>query len=96
MMLAVDFDEDLTDVEGVAVASVFSFQPACIDGAEFDTPEPDRFPGDNDVSLRQDILDVAMAEIESVVEPDSVENDIRRKSVALVSIHWQILSISAG
>jgi hypothetical protein len=32
-----------------------------------------------------------MAEIESVVEPDSVTNDIRREAVAFVNVHRQII-----
>jgi hypothetical protein len=41
MLLAVDFDEGLIDVEGIAVASVFSFQSSSVQAAELDTPQPD-------------------------------------------------------
>jgi hypothetical protein len=34
-----------------------------------------------------------VAEIESVVEPDGVRNDIWRESVALICIHQPIVSI---
>ena len=45
LLLAVDLDEYFIDVEGVAIASVFSLQAAGIYGAELDTPEPDGFSG---------------------------------------------------
>ena len=37
-----------------------------------------------------------MAEIETEAQPDRINDDIRRESVALISIHWQILSISTS
>ena len=49
-----------------------------VHGAELDAPEADRFPGDDDASLGQEVFDVAMAQIESVIEPDSIGNDIGR------------------
>ena len=36
-----------------------------------------------------------MAEIEAIVEPDSVGNDIRREPVTLICIHTPILSATA-
>jgi hypothetical protein len=41
------------------------------------------------------VLYISMAEIESVVEPDCVADDVRRKWVALIGIHCPTLSISA-
>jgi hypothetical protein len=35
-------------------------------------PEPDAFTADRDTSFREEILDVAVTEIESVVEPKSL------------------------
>ncbi len=37
-----------------------------------------------------------MAEIEAIIEPDCVTNNVRRESVAFVGIHSPILPISAG
>ena len=62
--------------EGIAIASVPAFQSACIDGAEFNTPEADGLAADSDASLSEQVFDIAMTQIESVVEPDSVANDI--------------------
>jgi hypothetical protein len=41
------------------------------------------------------IFNIAMAEIESIAEPDCVADDIWRESVALVGIHQPILLILA-
>ena len=81
------------DVEGVAATSMLALQSACINGAKLDAPEPDGFSADGDASFSEKIFYIAMAEVESVVEPDGVGNDIWRESVAFVSIHPPILAI---
>jgi hypothetical protein len=37
-----------------------------------------------------------MAEVEAIVEPNGVTNDVRRESVAFIGIHPPILSTSGG
>jgi hypothetical protein len=76
MLLAVDLYKYLIDIEGIAVASVLAFQSTCINRSEFDTPEADRFPTDRDASLGEKVFDVAVTEIEPVIEPDGVGDDI--------------------
>jgi len=93
MLLAIDLDEDFVDVESIAVAAVLSFQPSSIQRSKLDAPEADRLPSDNDASLSQEIFNIPVAEIESVVEPDGITDDIWGEPVALVGIHWPILSI---
>jgi hypothetical protein len=46
--------------------------------------------------LSQEIFDIPVAEVESIVEPDGVGNDIRRESVALICSHRPILAILAN
>ena len=96
MLFAVDLHEDFIDMEGIAVASVFAFQPASINGTELDAPETDRFSGYSDVSLSQEIFDITVAEIESIIEPDGVGNDIWGEPVTFIGIHRPILPISAS
>lgn len=72
---------------------MLTLQSAGIYGTKFDAPEADRFPGDNNASLSQEIFNIPVAEIEAVVEPDGVANDIGWESVSFVSIHPRILSI---
>ena len=85
--------EDFIDIEGVAVASVFSLQSAGINSSKLDAPEPDRFAADIDASFSEKIFNVSVAEVESIVEPDGVGDDIGWESVPFVSNHWQILPI---
>ncbi len=57
--------------------------PADILGCEFIAPKSNGSVRDGDPSLSQEIFDISMAQAEPEVEPDSVLNDLWRKSVAL-------------
>ena len=50
----------------------------------------------SDASFSQEIFNIAVTEVEAIVEPDSVGDDIWRESVAFVGIHAPILAISAS
>ena len=91
MLFAIDPDKDFINVEGIAEASVLSLQSSGINSSKFDTPETDRFATDGDTSLSEKIFDISMAQVEAIVEPDGVGDDIWRESVALVGIHGPIL-----
>ena len=49
-------------------------------------------PSNRNPAFGQQIFDITVAGIKSIVEPDSVGDDVRRKSVTFVSIHPQIIS----
>ena len=49
-----------------------------------------------DTALSQQVFNIAMAEVESIVEPDRVTDDVLWETVALVSIHEPILPISGS
>ena len=83
--------EDFINVEGVAITSVLPLQTGGINSSELGAPETDRFSGYSDASLSQEFVDITVAEIESVVGPDSVADEIWWESIALVSIHAPIL-----
>ena len=70
VLFAVYFYENFIDIEGVAVASVLSFQSACIDSTEFDAPQADCFAGYSDATFSEQIFNIPMAKIEAIVEPD--------------------------
>jgi hypothetical protein len=38
----------------------------------------------------------SMTKVEPEIEPDSIANNVRGKSVALICIHWPILSAWVG
>lgn len=94
-MLAVYLYEDLVDVESVAIASVFAFQSPDVHCAELDAPQADRFTGYSDASFCEQIFDIAVAEVEveAIVEPDCVTDDVGWESVAFVYIHSPILPV---
>jgi hypothetical protein len=58
-------------------------------GAKLDAPESDRFTADCDAIFSEQIFDVSVAQIKTMVEPDGVADDIRRESVVLAGIHAQ-------
>ena len=60
---------------------------------EFDTPQANRFAADGDAPFGEQVFYISMTEIEAKIEPDSIGNDVWRKSVAFVCIHLPILSI---
>jgi len=76
MLFAIDLHKDFIDVECITIAMVLALQTASIDGSEFYAPQANRFATDGDTSLGKEIFNVTMAQIESVVEPDGITNDI--------------------
>jgi hypothetical protein len=40
-------------------------------------PQADRLPSDDDSPFSQDIFDIAVTEVESIVEPNGIGNDVR-------------------
>ena len=90
-MLAVDLHEDLIEVERIAVASVSLFESASVSSAKLEPPESDGFVADTNASFGEQILDITIAQIEAMVEPDRVTDDVGRKSVTLIGIHHRII-----
>lgn len=61
--------------------------------SELDTPETDRFATDGDAAFGQKVLYIPVAQVEAIVEPDRVGDDIGRESVTFIGIHPPILPI---
>ena len=61
-----------TCVAIIAIASVASFQSSSVDCSERDTPEANRLSSANDSAFRQEIFYVAVAQVESAVQPNSI------------------------
>lgn len=76
MLLAVDLHDYFIDEEGIAVATMSSPQASGVQSAELYTPEADCLATDDDASLSEQIFDIKMTQLESIVEPDGVGNDI--------------------
>jgi hypothetical protein len=91
LLLAIDLHEDLINVERIAVTTVSPFETTSISSAKLDTPGSDGFVADTNASFGEQILDITIAKIESMVEPNRVTDDVGRKSVTLISIHHRII-----
>jgi hypothetical protein len=74
---------------------MLSLQSSGVEGAKFDAPQPDGLIADSDASLGEEVFNISVTEIESIVEPNCVADDVRRESMTLVYIHPPILSILA-
>ena len=96
VLLAIDPDEDFIDEEGVAIASVDSFQASGINGFELDTPKLDSFSTDGYAPLSQKIFDISMTEVDAKVQPNGIADDFKRESMAFLGIHPPILAIMAS
>jgi hypothetical protein len=73
-----------------------AFQATGINGPELDAPRADGFATDGDTSFSEKVFNIPMTQIEAIIEPDGVGDDIGREPVTLVSSHAPILSISAS
>jgi hypothetical protein len=51
---------------------------------KLDAPQSDRFVVDRDCALGHEIFDVTSTQIEAVIKPDRVLNDLRRETVSFV------------
>ena len=67
MLLAPDLHKDLIDVERIAETPVFSPQPLGKFRPELDAPKANRLVAHGDTPLRQQILNIPMAQIESMI-----------------------------
>ena len=86
MPLTADCDEDLVHEPGIAQTPLAASKTSGEDAAELETPLADGLVAHNGAPFRQQVLDVSETEAKSVVEPDSVGNDLRRIAVARIGI----------
>jgi len=79
--LTLDGDEEFIDVPDVAESSLFPTESSGVRRSEFLTPVSDRFVGDKDSSLREQVFCVSKAQGEPMVQPNGVTDDFRRKAM---------------
>ena len=72
----------IVHMPGIAVSAISSTQPSRISRTKFGAPPPDCLVGNRHAAFGEEILDIPKAERESVVEPNRVLDDVRRKTVA--------------
>ena len=85
LALTVDRHEDFVQEPRIAESTLSSLQPPGVVGAELPAPLPNRLVRHDDASLRQQILDIPEAQAVSVVEPDGMADDVRRKAMPQVA-----------
>ena len=71
-------------------------QAPSVYSSEFDAPQANRFAANVDASFSEKVFNIPMTQIEAIIEPGGIQNDIGQESVALVSIHPPILASSGS
>ena len=84
--------KNFVNVECIAIPSVLSLQSPRINGSELDTPEAVRLAADDDSAFSEQNFDIAMAQVESKIDPYCIADYIRREPVTFICIHLPILS----
>ena len=85
LALPVDRHEDFVQKPRISESPLSTFQPPRVVGAELPTPLPHGFVRHYDAAFRQQILDIPEAQAVSVIQPDGVADDVRRKAMPQVS-----------
>lgn len=86
MTLTANRNHHLIHEPRVAERSAASPKLVRVIGAEFRTPQPNRFIGNGDSAFGQQILDVTQAQLESMVVPNGTTDDLWRKAVATIFV----------
>ena len=85
LALTVDRDEDFVQKPRISESTLTSLQPPGVIGAELPAPLPNSFVRHDDAAFRQEILDIPEAQAVSVIQPDGVADDFRRKAMPKVA-----------
>jgi hypothetical protein len=90
MLNAQDPDEHLVEVPLVARSGTAAAQTTGKVPAEFLAPAPHRLVGDDDAALSQKQLNIAQAEAEHMIQPYSMDDDLRGEAMAVVWVRWRL------
>ena len=85
LALTVDRHEDLIQEPRIFESTLSSLQLPSLLGAELPAPLANGLVGHDDASLGQQILHIPEAQVVSVVQPDGVADDFRRKAMPQVA-----------
>ncbi len=95
MLLTMDPHEHLINEERVTTALMLSSQSLGIFRPEFIAPQANGLVANLNTALWQQIFEITMTEVESVVEPDDILNDFGRESMAFVQF-WLSHALNTG
>ncbi len=84
-LLSLDLHEHFVQIPEVAETTGFLLKPTSVLAAKLPAPLADRFVGDDDASLSQQIFDIPETEAEPMVEPNGIADDQRRESVTTIA-----------
>lgn len=88
--------EESIQVPDVSLATIPTSGVPSVPDSELLTPLPDRLVGEDDSALCQEVLNIAEAQAESVIQPDRVTDDQWRKPLSVETIrsavHHQTLA----
>ena len=79
--LTPDPNEDLVRVPDIAEWTLTTFELASVTRSDLSTPLPDGLIGDDDATLREQILHVTEAQGEPMVQPHAVADDLTGESI---------------
>ena len=85
LALTVDRDEDFVQQPRISESTLTSLHPPGVIGAELPAPLPNSFVRHDDAAFGQQILDIPEAQAVSVIQPDGVADDFRRKAMPKVA-----------
>ena len=85
LALTGDRDEDFVQKPRISESTLTSLQPPGVIGAELPAPLPNSFVRHDDAAFGQQILDIPEAQAVSVIQPDGVADDFRRKAMPKVA-----------
>ena len=85
LSLTLDRDQELIQVPGVAQATFSPLELSSVLSTKLPRPLSDGLVGHDDAALSQEIFDISEAQTESVVEPNSVADDLGREPVSAVA-----------
>src|SRR6187397_422930 len=85
MAFTIDGEKHLIQVPLVPWLGASMLQLIGVVLPKFQTPLTDGFMGDVDAALTQELLHVAVAQREAIIEPDAMADDLTREAMVLVA-----------
>jgi hypothetical protein len=85
LQFAVDFQEKLIQMPSITEATLPPLQFPGVVTTKLLTPMSNRFVGNNDASLCQQIFDVTETQAETMIKPDGMADDFRGEPMAVIA-----------
>ncbi len=92
-LLAANLHEDFINEKCIAETLVTTLQSRRIPGSKLFTPQANRLIAHLNTSFSQQIFDISMTEIKSMIQPNRILNNFRWKAMAFVRTIWRAHSI---